>query len=165
MKREQCAGEQIVDELRTPVAGTSGGHRGGYAAPKRDVVFFDGVCNLCNRFVDFVMRRDSGGKFAFAPMQGETAQTYVARLPADPSSVGTVTLLDDDGAHIRSEAVLRVMLGLGGIWALLAMLCRKVPRPVRDSIYSWVARNRYGWFGQRGNCRVPMPEERERLLP
>jgi predicted DCC family thiol-disulfide oxidoreductase YuxK len=165
MKRKQCADEQIADELRTPVAGTSGGYRAEHPAPERDIVFFDGVCNLCNYFVDFVLRRDSGGKFAFAPMQGETAQTYGARLPADPGSADTVTLLDGDGAHIHSEAVLRVMLGLGGMWGVLAMLGRKVPRPVRDSIYSWVARNRFAWFGQRGNCRVPLPEERERLLP
>ena len=76
----------------------------------------------------------------------------------------SILLRDRDGLHRKSDAVLRILVGLGGPWRLLGLL-RLVPRPLRDIAYDFIARNRYRWFGKRDTCRMPTPEERERFLP
>jgi predicted DCC family thiol-disulfide oxidoreductase YuxK len=125
------------------------------------VIYFDGYCGLCNGFVDFVLARDRSRRFRFAPLQGTTA---TARF-GDPGDVDPTTILLEDGGvvHERSTAALRIISQLGGPWSLLAVF-RLVPRFIRDAVYDWVARNRYGWFGKRDTCRLPSPEERAVFL-
>ena len=156
--------------------------------PAGPVIFFDGVCALCNGFVDFVLARDCRAMFRFATLQGETASgvlreggpgksPWASAGGADSGSgtgpVGSgdsgewmrsMVLRDKDGLHRRSEAALRILVGLGGPWRLLGLL-RLVPRPLRDAAYDLIARNRYRWFGKHDTCRMPTPEERERFLP
>ena len=126
------------------------------------VVFFDGECNLCNGFVDFVIRRDTKGRFRFSPLQGEAARLYSGQF--DVADLSTVGLVDDDGVHTHSNAVLRVLVGLGGGYRLLGLLAFVVPRSLRDYVYRFVARHRYGWFGKRDSCRIPTAEEQTRFL-
>jgi predicted DCC family thiol-disulfide oxidoreductase YuxK len=125
------------------------------------VIYFDGVCGLCNRFVDFVLARDVKRRFRFAPLQGSTAtRRFGAAGAVDPATI----LLEEDGAvYERSTAALRIIARLGGIWKVAALL-RLVPRPIRDAVYDWVARNRYAWFGKRDTCRLPTHEERAAFL-
>jgi predicted DCC family thiol-disulfide oxidoreductase YuxK len=125
------------------------------------VIYFDGYCGLCNGFVDFVLARDRGRRFRFAPLQGPTAR---ARF-GDPGDVDPTTiLLEDEGTVFeRSTAALRIITALGGIWRLAGLL-RLVPRFIRDAVYDWIARNRYGWFGKRDSCRLPSSEERAVFL-
>lgn len=129
------------------------------------IVFFDGVCGLCNATVDFLLARDSGHRLLFAPLQGETARK---RLPAsiapDSAELKTILFLDEGTLRRRSTAVLRAVAALGGIWnaALLLLL---IPRPLRDFVYDVIAHNRYAWFGKRDTCRLPGPGERGRILP
>ncbi len=127
------------------------------------IVLFDGVCNLCNDTVRFVMARDPRGRFAFAPLQSGAGRALVAKhgLPAD--RLDTVVLLQDGRAFERSDAALRIAAGLGGAWPVLGAL-RLVPRRLRDTIYDWIARNRYRWFGRRAECAVPTPDQRHRFL-
>lgn len=125
------------------------------------ILFFDGLCGLCDRTVNFLLRVDHGHRLLFAPLQGPTA---AARLPRNVTWPDTVVLLDQEGLHVRSEAALRTLRHLGGWWQL-AILLRTVPRPMRDALYDWVAANRLRWFGRRDTCRVPTPAERGRLLP
>lgn len=126
------------------------------------VVYFDGVCGLCNRFVDFGLRHDRQRRLRFAPIQGETA---AQRLPSDLATDPTTIVLEEDGnLRFRSDAILRILHLLGGGWRLLGGF-RIIPRPLRDVIYDWIARNRYTWFGKRETCRLPTPEEREAFLP
>ncbi len=144
--------------------------------PAGPVIFFDGVCGLCDGFVDFVMARDRRAAFRFAALQGETASGVLreggsARGPSAPPAgdgagewMRSILLRDRDGLHRKSDAVLRILVGLGGPWRLLGLL-RLVPRPLRDIAYDFIARNRYRWFGKRDTCRMPTPEERERFLP
>lgn len=128
------------------------------AAP---VIYFDGYCGLCNGFVDFVLARDRGRRFRFAPLQGTSAK---ARF-GDPGDVDPTTIVLEDGGVLyqRSTAALRIISQLGGAWSLVAVF-RLVPRFIRDAVYDWVARNRYGWFGKRDTCRLPSPEERSVFL-
>ena len=127
------------------------------------LIYYDGLCGLCDRFVRFVVARDRRGRFRFAPLQGSTAR---ARLPSllEPESSRTVILEDDGRFRVRSDAALAVLAGLGGAWRAAALL-RVVPRPLRDAVYDFVARHRLRWFGRREECRLPGPEERERFLP
>ena len=127
------------------------------------IIFFDGVCALCNRFVDLVLRADTRAAFRFAPLQGVTARQLLPPLRRDPYDWSLV-YLDERGIHDQSDAALEVCRQLGGLWRLLGIL-RLVPRPVRDAAYRVIVRNRYRWFGRRTTCRVPGPEERPRFLP
>jgi predicted DCC family thiol-disulfide oxidoreductase YuxK len=127
------------------------------------ILFFDGVCGLCNRFVDRVLRADRSGVLRFAPLQGETAARVLPPLGDDPESWSLV-FLDEQGLHRRSDAALRLCRRLGGWWRWLGVL-RFVPRAVRVGVFRWIARHRYRWFGQRESCRVPSETERARFLP
>jgi predicted DCC family thiol-disulfide oxidoreductase YuxK len=128
------------------------------------IVFFDGLCALCNRWVDRMLQRDERGVLAFAPLQGETARRLLD-LPSgrDPESL---VLLDEGRLHTRSDGVLRALHLLGGRWRLLSRALALVPRALRDRVYDTVARNRYRWFGRRDTCRLPEDDrERRRFLP
>jgi predicted DCC family thiol-disulfide oxidoreductase YuxK len=126
------------------------------------VVYFDGVCGLCNRFVDFLLEHDPSRRLRFAPIQGPTA---ASRLPGTATEPPATIVLEEDGRFwYRSAAVLRILHHLGGGWRLTAV-ARVIPRPLRDLVYDWIARHRYRWFGKRDSCRMPTPEERELFLP
>ena len=127
----------------------------------RPVLFFDGVCGLCNAAVDFVIARDRHQRFLFAPLQGELAKTEVGPEPA--GGWQTLVLRDGGVTYHRSSAALRIALHLGGVWRLAAVF-RLIPAPLRDVVYDWVARNRYRWFGKTETCRLPKPDERARFL-
>ena len=131
--------------------------------PPRPIIFFDGVCGMCNRFVDIVLDADEEGIFRFAPLQGETARRLLPPLPNDPRE-WSMLYLDERGLHRESDASLEVYRRLGGRYAVLSWF-RFVPGFLRAPFHRWVARNRYRWFGRRAECRVPAPEERERFLP
>lgn len=133
------------------------------------VVLYDGVCGLCNRYVQFVLRRDRQNRFRFAPLQGAFGSAALARhglaLGSDPSFM---VLLEapgsaDERARVRSDAVLAVMSGLGGAWRASAVL-RIVPRVVRDAIYDLVARVRYRIFGRLDACPIPSPAQKRLFL-
>ena len=127
------------------------------------LIYYDGLCGLCDRFVQFVLRRDRKARYRFAPLQGSTAGE---RVPAslDPRTSQTVILEDAGRFRVRSDAALAILSGLGGAWQLAGLL-RVVPRPLRDAVYDLVARNRNRWFGRLAECRVPAPAERDRFLP
>lgn len=157
------------------------------------ILFFDGVCGLCNRFVDFMLKADSRSRFRYAPLQGETARRLLGvdnqagghqandpppggphagghepagPKPGDPQAGDprSFVFLEKDASYEQSNAVLLALSRLGGAWGLIAVLY-VFPRPVRDFVYRIVARNRYRWFGRRDACRLPTPEERDRFLP
>jgi predicted DCC family thiol-disulfide oxidoreductase YuxK len=126
------------------------------------VILFDGVCNLCNQFVQFVIARDPRAKFSFASLQSEAA----ARLAVGVGSADgreSIVLLENGRAFTQSTAALRIVVALGFPWTLAGALMI-VPRPLRDWVYAVVARNRYRWFGKRQVCMVPTPDLKRRFL-
>ena len=127
------------------------------------VIFFDGVCGLCNAWVDFVIARDRHARFRFSPLQGETARDWLQMTPE--TSLDSVALVDAAGIHRKSEAVWRILSQLGGVWRPLGCLLRLIPCPLRNWGYDFVARHRYRWFGKKEACRLPTPGERVRFLP
>ena len=133
------------------------------------VILFDGVCNLCNRSIQFVIRHDADAQFQFAPLQSEVAHRLL-RSVGDTSNVDSergirdsFVFLDDRRVFRRSTAALRIVRHLRSPWWLLYALM-VVPRPLRDWIYDRIARNRYRWFGRRETCMVPTPELSARFL-
>lgn len=128
------------------------------------IVLFDGVCSLCAGVVRFAIARDPEARFRFAPLQSPLARALLDRHGCDPGALDTVVLVDGDGAHVRSSAALRIAAGLRGPWRALGPLLLRVPRPLRDAVYRWIARHRYRWFGRRDECLVPAPEIRSRFL-
>ncbi len=128
------------------------------------VILFDGVCTLCNAAVDFILRRDAAGRFAFASLQSDVATAYLKKRGLDlPDTPDTLVLIDADGLHERSTAALRIARGLPGAWLLLYAFIL-VPPPLRDAVYRIVAAHRYRWFGRRETCRLPTPAERVRFV-
>ena len=127
------------------------------------IIFFDGVCGMCNRFVDLILKIDDKEVFRFAPIQGETAKQMLPQLSEAPQE-WSMFYLDERGIHKESDAFLEIYRYLGGAGGFLSLL-RLVPRGIRDFVYRTVARNRYRWFGQREACRLPSPEEEDRFLP
>lgn len=125
------------------------------------VLFFDGVCNLCNRLVDFVLAEDHAGAFRLASLQGRAAS---ARRISSPDGGDTVVLLVSDRALVRSDAIVALLAGLGGPWRVLSWLLARLPRALRDAGYRAVASRRYRWFGKRDGCRIPTEAERDRIL-
>jgi predicted DCC family thiol-disulfide oxidoreductase YuxK len=127
------------------------------------VILFDGVCGLCNRWVDFVIAHDRGGIFRFAPLQSDSGKQMLRQAGLPDDDLDSVVLVDRGGAWTRSTAALRIFRQLDDVrW--LASLLGWVPRPVRDFGYRLIARSRYRLFGRHSSCRVPSPRERERFI-
>jgi len=127
------------------------------------VVLFDGVCNLCNAAVRFTVRRDPVGQVRFAALQSEAGQRLLARHGLTAASFDSFVLIEGGRVYTQSSAGLRVLRRLRHPWPLLYGFVA-VPKPIRDAVYRWIARNRYRWFGQRDACMVPTPELRRRFL-
>lgn len=130
--------------------------------PPGPIIFFDGICHLCNGFVDFALRKDLKQHFQFAPLQGETAAKLLT--PEERNALDSVILVSNGQKYFRSDAILKVLTDFGGIYRLLAV-GYVLPTWLRNALYNWIAKNRYAWFGQRDICRLPTPAEKDRLLP
>jgi predicted DCC family thiol-disulfide oxidoreductase YuxK len=128
-------------------------------------VLFDGVCNLCNGFVNFALDRDPGGRLVFGALQSRAAEPLLERAGLGASRPDSLVVVDPDGAAwVRSAAALRVARRLRPPWPQLAAIAALVPRALRDAVYDHVARRRYRWFGRRETCRVPTSVLRARFL-
>lgn len=135
-------------------------------SPQRSIILFDGVCNLCNSTVQWVIRHDKEKRFDFASLQSDAARRELSRLMGaeDISALpDSIVVVDSDEVHTRSAAALRIARAVGFPYALLG-LGVVLPRPIRDAIYSTVARNRYRWFGRRDICMTPTPDVAGRFL-
>jgi predicted DCC family thiol-disulfide oxidoreductase YuxK len=131
--------------------------------PVSSVILFDGVCNLCNGFVQFVIARDPDGRFRFGPLQSAAAQRLIEAGGASAPLPDSLVLVEGGRVWTQSSAALRIVRRLTFPWPLAYALVL-VPRPLRDWIYGSVARNRYRWFGKRDVCMVPTPAVRERFI-
>lgn len=127
------------------------------------ILLFDGVCNLCNSTVQWVLRRDRHARFRFAALQSDVGRQLLLERGLDPDALDSVVLIDGEQVLQRSSAALGIAVRLGGFWQL-AGIFYLIPAPLRDAVYNWVARNRYRWFGRQEQCWLPRPEWRERFL-
>lgn len=127
------------------------------------VLYFDGVCNLCNATVQFIVRNDKEKQFRFATLQSDAGRMAQSNVSL-PVTSGSVILLDRGKYYTKSDAALRVLKHLGGLWSVgYAFIV--IPPFIRNAVYDMVARNRYKWFGQSDACMVPTAELNSRFLP
>lgn len=126
------------------------------------IIFFDGVCGLCNSSVNWLMKRDKKGIFKFATLQGETAQQA---LPKEfTQELNSFIYLKNGTILSQSDAALNALQELGKGWSVLAKFLFLFPKGLRDIVYNYVAKHRYKWFGKKSECRIPTPEERSKFL-
>ena len=130
---------------------------------KNPILLFDGVCNLCNQSVQFIVRKDKKGKFRFASLQSDVANQKLKQFDLEHEKLETLVLIKDGKAYLRSDAALEVLKILGGVWSLCYVF-KIIPSFIRDAVYRWVAKNRYRWFGKQDQCMIPTQELRERFL-
>ena len=131
--------------------------------PGSAIIVFDGVCHLCNGWVQFLLRFDTRGVYRFASMQSETGHKLLKDHGLNPDDPSSFLLLREGRARTDSNAILDVLTGLGGPWRMFGVL-RLVPRALRNRIYRFIARNRYRLFGKREFCMMPTPEMATRFV-
>jgi predicted DCC family thiol-disulfide oxidoreductase YuxK len=134
----------------------------------KTIVLFDGVCRLCNRTVQFLLKRDRRHFLYFAPLQGKTAGEIFQR---HPSAAGNQTIVlvqydhtSKEKLFYRSDAVIRTLASLGGFWKVVTVI-RMFPLFLRDAFYNFIARHRYFWFGKQNECAAPSSKDAARFLP
>lgn len=132
----------------------------------KKVIFFDGVCNLCNGFIDFVIKRDSQKIIYYCSLQSEKAKQMLEdkHVIVKKDDYGTIYFLDNTILYSRSSAILRIVKHLGISYNVMASFFLIIPRPIRDYAYAFIAKNRYRFFGKKETCRLPTPKERNQFL-
>ena len=129
----------------------------------KPIIFFDGVCNLCNSSVQFVIKRDRKSKFMFASLQSKKGQEILNRFGLPANDFNSFILLEGDKVYTKSTALLKVLKELRGGWKLLYAFII-LPAFIRDPFYNLVAKNRYKWYGKREECMIPTPALKSRFL-
>lgn len=127
------------------------------------IILFDGVCNLCNGAVTFIINRDKKDVFKFAALQSEIGRGLTSKFNIDTSKVDSIILIDGDKHYEKSSAALRIAKQLSGAYPLLFGFMI-LPKFIRNAVYDYIARNRYKWFGKRESCMIPTPELKSRFL-
>lgn len=128
------------------------------------IILFDGVCNLCNGAVNWLIVRDKNDLFRFVPLQSGLGQKITLHIGVDTTRVDSIILFQPGLAYYyKSNAALKAAALLGFPWSLWRAFS-VFPRPLRDALYDWVARNRYRWFGRKEQCMIPTPELRSKFL-
>ncbi len=127
------------------------------------IILFDGVCNFCDRSVQFIIRHDKRKVFQFASLQSETGIELLAQYRLQ-EEIDSIVLIDDRGAFTESDAIIRISSELRFPYSL-GKLGRIIPRRLRDAAYKQFAKKRYKWFGQKEQCSIPSKEVRDRFLP
>ncbi|MCK5815112.1 MAG: DUF393 domain-containing protein [Flavobacteriaceae bacterium] len=127
------------------------------------LLFFDGVCNLCNSSVQYILKKDIQNQFKFASLQSDAAKQILLQFNKDNSDLDSIILTHNNQLYSKSTAVLKVAGILGGILSL-ALVFWVVPKPIRDWVYGYVAKNRYKWYGKRDICMIPTQELKSKFI-
>lgn len=129
----------------------------------RSIIFFDGVCNLCNASIDFIMKRDQSNHFLVGALQDDFSKKVLSNYQVKENYLDSLVLLEEGKIFYKSTAALRIARNLSGLWPIFYPLII-IPKWLRDPVYDWIGRNRYRWFGKKNTCRLPTPEERAKFL-
>ena len=128
------------------------------------ILLFDGHCNLCNAWVQFIVKRDSAGTIRFASLQSGAGRRLLEEHKIDENYIESLVFFEEERFSVSSNAALRTLSYLDS-WQKHLVFLAVVPRSLRDLVYRFIARNRYKWFGRREQCMIPTPELKERFLP
>ncbi|PQJ32593.1 thiol-disulfide oxidoreductase [Nonlabens arenilitoris] len=130
---------------------------------QNDVILFDGVCNLCNDAVTFIIKRDSKNHFRFAALESDIGLLYLKKHQINPKEIDSIVLIRGERAYVKASAALRIAQKMDGFWPLLSALII-IPRLISNAIYEYIARNRYKWFGKQESCMIPTKDLRDKFL-
>lgn len=130
---------------------------------KEAIILFDGVCNLCDGWVKFVIERDPKGYFLFAPLQSEAGRRLLSKNKLPENYLNSIVLFENGRTYFGSSSVLRTCRKLKGLWPLMFAFI-VVPAPIRDFFYDWVASKRYQWFGRKESCLIPSSDLKSRFI-
>ncbi|MFD1735092.1 thiol-disulfide oxidoreductase DCC family protein [Bacillus salitolerans] len=130
---------------------------------KNPIVLFDGVCNLCNGAVQFLLKHDKKEKLRFASLQSPKGQELLQSFHLPTADFNSFVLIKNEKYYVKSNAALQICKELGGLYSLLTILWI-IPSPIRNVLYDGIARNRYKWFGKKDQCMLPTPELKKRFL-
>jgi predicted DCC family thiol-disulfide oxidoreductase YuxK len=133
------------------------------ARTQAPLILFDGVCNLCNAWVRFVVRRDPAGIFRFAAQQSPIGQTIIKEHLSNANQLSSVILIEENAIYTESDAVLQILARFSPPWSWIALL-RIIPGPARDACYRFIVRHRYQWFGRTEACQIPSADVRSRFV-
>ena len=128
------------------------------------ILLFDGHCNLCNAWVNFIVKRDSSSTIRFASLQSRAGNRMLEEHKIDSNYIDSLVLFEEDKVSVSSTAALRILSYLDG-WERHLIYLTILPRTFRDLVYRFVANNRYKWFGRREQCMVPTVKLSKRFLP
>ncbi|MEN9522208.1 MAG: hypothetical protein RL065_585 [Bacteroidota bacterium] len=128
----------------------------------QNLILFDGICNICNNTVDFLIRIDKNKKLQFASLQSKFAKEKLREINFTVH-VNSIIFIRNNNAFFYSDATAYILIEVGGFYKLLGKFILLFPKFIRDTIYRLIANHRYQWFGKRNNCRVPSDEEKERF--
>ncbi|MFB0942184.1 MAG: thiol-disulfide oxidoreductase DCC family protein [Patiriisocius sp.] len=127
------------------------------------IILFDGVCNLCNGAVNFVIKRDPGNVFKFAPLQEKQGALLLKTHAIDIQKLDSIVLIENGNVYTKSSAALRIARKMSNLWPLFFVLLI-IPSFIRDGVYDFIAKNRYKWFGKKEQCMIPTPGLKEKFL-
>ena len=127
------------------------------------IILFDGVCNLCNGAVNFVIKRDPRNVFKFTPLQEKQGILLLKKHAVDARKLDSIVLIENGNVYIKSSAALRIARKMSNLWPLFFVLLI-IPSFIRDGVYDFIAKNRYKWFGKKEQCMIPTPGLREKFL-
>lgn len=127
------------------------------------IILFDGVCNLCNGAVTFIIARDKKDVLRFAALESQVGGDLLQKYQIDPVVTDSIVFISNNKAYIKARAALHITKHLSGLWPLLGVF-RILPNVVINSVYEFIARNRYKWFGKKESCMIPTPALRSKFL-
>ncbi|WP_373496141.1 thiol-disulfide oxidoreductase DCC family protein [Aquiflexum sp.] len=127
------------------------------------IVLFDGVCNLCNSAVDFIITRDKKERFKVAALQDKATKRLLKNYQINNEYLDSLVFIHRESVFYKSRAALEIARNLGGAWPIMYVFII-VPKFIRDPLYDWIAGNRYRWFGKKEICRLPTDKEKKRFL-
>lgn len=129
----------------------------------KDIILFDGVCNLCNAAVTFIIKRDSKDHFRFAALQSQVGEHLLKTHSIDPKKLDSIILISKDSAFAKAEAALHIAKKMNGLWPLLYVF-NLLPNGLLNPVYDFIAQNRYKWFGKKESCMIPTPALKSKFL-
>lgn len=129
----------------------------------KSIIFFDGICNLCNGSINFILKRDRNNQFLVGALQDDFSKKILSFYTIHPDYMESLILLEGSNLYIKSSAALRIAKKLNGLWPVFYIFIA-IPQGIRDRIYDWIGRNRYRWFGKKNTCRVASPTEHAKFL-
>lgn len=130
---------------------------------EKSIILFDGVCNLCNGFVNFLIARDKKNQFLFGSLQSAPAAEILSRFNASSAEMSTVILFEDNQLYTKSTAVLKIFRKMGGLWPTMYVFII-LPKVIRDPFYQLIAKNRYRLFGRKEACMIPTPALKAKFI-